>query len=77
MESVLRGIPVIALAGPAFAEQVDFYRAGTVVNKVAEFAEHILNAADRDMQQTQVSAMQARRRYVIDSSNAFGAWINQ
>jgi glycosyltransferase involved in cell wall biosynthesis len=77
MESVLRGIPVIALAGSAFAEQVDFYRAGIVVNKVVEFAEHILNAADRDMQQTRMSAMQACRRYVIDSSNAFGAWINQ
>jgi glycosyltransferase involved in cell wall biosynthesis len=77
MESVLRGIPVVALGGPAFAEQVDFYRAGTVVNSVAEFAEHILNAADRDMQQTRVSAMQACRRYMNDSSHAFGAWINQ
>jgi hypothetical protein len=68
---------VIALAGSAFAEQVDFYHAGIVANTVAEFAEHILNAADRDTQLTRVSAMQACRRYVMDSSNALAAWVNQ
>ena len=75
MECLQRCIPVIALAGSAFCEQISYYGAGTVVNSVPEMIEEIIRCAQRPPHKTRIQLKQARHRYNIDAAHAFASWI--
>lgn len=75
MECLARNIPVVALAGSAFCEQLLYYGAGVVVNSIDEMVTEIIRQSERPPRSTRVQLMQARHRYNIDASNALSCWI--
>lgn len=75
MECLARSVPVIALAGSAFCEQVSYYGAGIVVGNLDEMVAEIIRHSMLRPRTTSVQLAQARHRYNIDASNAFSSWV--
>lgn len=76
MECLARGIPVIALAGSAFCEQITYFGAGVVVDSIEEIVNEVVRHSMHSQQRTRIQLAQARHRYNIDASHAFANWIN-
>jgi glycosyltransferase involved in cell wall biosynthesis len=75
MECISRGIPVVALGGCAFSEQISYYGAGSIVAGIEDFADAILKYRQTPKDETHASMTQARHRYSIDADLAFNDWI--
>ncbi|NMW19100.1 MAG: glycosyltransferase [Chlorobiaceae bacterium] len=75
MECISRGIPVIALAGSAFCDQIIYYGAGSVVPEIGSFANEILQYRYVSKPTLITKMYQARHRYSIDADYAFIQWM--
>jgi len=75
MECICRGIPVVALDGPAFCEQIRYYGAGSVLREVHEFPGEILRYRELSRQSRHLRSKQARHRYSFDADRALSQWI--
>lgn len=76
MECLARNVPVVALAGPAFCEQISYYGAGVVVNNIDEMVAEIIKHSEKRPTTTRIQLAQARHRYNIDASHAISSWLN-
>lgn len=76
MESISRGRPVLALAGSAFCDQVQYYNTGRVVGSAAEFVREIVRFFETSPEDVSEQCAQARYRFLIDSENAFDRWLS-
>jgi glycosyltransferase involved in cell wall biosynthesis len=77
MECLSRGIPVIALAGSGFCDQINYFGAGSVVPDAASVTEEIFKYRDMPKRSVINRMHQARYRYSIDADFAFSHWLAQ
>jgi glycosyltransferase involved in cell wall biosynthesis len=75
MECISRGIPVVALAGSAFCDQISYYGAGSIVPNSSNFVQEILRYRNMSARTVATRLAQARYRYVIDADLALAHWI--
>lgn len=75
MECISRGIPVVALEGSAFCQQIAYYGAGSVVRDVGEIIEKIFYYRDLPKKEIIKKMLQSRHRYTVDSDSAIAYWI--
>lgn len=77
MECISRGIPVVALAGSAFCDQIVYYGAGSVVPNPESLAKEILKFREASRKSILNAMTQARHRYSTDVNSNFVNWITQ
>ena len=77
MEAVCFGRPVIALDGPAFADQIRYYKLGEVVGSIAEMRDAVLAMKEVEPHDLTLRAMQGRFRFTADASDAYRRWFKE
>lgn len=75
MEAACYGRPIITLRGSAFAEQVEWYRLGRVVDGVDDIAAAILSFSREERKVLERRASRARQKLMADGKAAYGTWL--
>jgi glycosyltransferase involved in cell wall biosynthesis len=75
MEAACLGRPVLTVTGSAFAEQVTYYRLGTVVPSINALAAAATELAGQDSLTLYRKALHARDRFVLDVLSSHENWL--
>ncbi len=77
MECLTRGIPVVALEGSAFCDQITYYTAGSVAKNIPDLISDVMFYYEKPRRATLLQMQQARYRYVADADASFAKWMSQ
>ncbi|WP_375464024.1 glycosyltransferase [uncultured Methylobacterium sp.] len=75
MEAASIGRLCVTLSGSAFAQQVNYYNLGDVVDSISEIPRAVLSLADYDATTMANRIVQARQRFYLDVKAAYSAWF--
>lgn len=75
MEALAFGRPVVAEGGTGFADQIRYYRAGSLCATPAEYVASLMACARTPAAALRLRAAQARHRFAVDSEAAYREWI--
>lgn len=75
VEAICSGRQVVALDGPAFADQIRYFGAGAVSGNLTELADAVFQSSRVPSAVRYARARQARDRFVRDLNNSYRDWV--
>jgi len=76
IEAICVGRPVIAFDGPAFADQIRYFRGGKICQTKQDMVDEVIRYSKTSPYVRSARARQARERFVRDLENSYREWMN-
>jgi hypothetical protein len=75
IEAMCTGRHVMALEGPAFADQIRFFGSGTICSSLSDMADRVVDYSSWTPRFRYAQARQARERFVRDLFASYRDWV--
>ena len=76
IEAICVGRPVIAFDGPAFADQIRYFRGGKICQTKQDMIDEVIRYSKTSPHVRNARARQARERFLRDLENSYREWMN-